>query len=437
MNLLIVGNGFDLAHGLPTRYTDFLRYCRDYNEDNLISKSNELNEEFISFVKNNIWLKFFLNSTSDLDNSKTWIDFEKEVAQVVRNIDLANPKIEDNRYFNAQSEITIEFLSNSNSERAEVFISQFCTYDERMGKFVITINSVTDIYSFIDFVYYQLRDFTRAFEIYCQKINETPIAEPIITSDRKKQMDKANFQTESYSHQARNASGYINRKDEVAGYEKLRDEASKEFSSLSSGIRIIDYLSMSKFDCILSFNYTNTYERLYGSDKTQYCYIHGKAQEKRNETNLIFGIDDDLPRGEESNNFKLIRFKKYYQRIIFKTGSEYRDWLNPQDNQTTSQNYVHIVGHSLDVSDYDVLYEIFSNQSFKIIVYYYCSEDFEDKVQKVIKLLAYKGINGRDELIRRVHGIQWSIKFVNQYDGIEGLFIKHEKTVNDDAQCQV
>jgi hypothetical protein len=194
---------------------------------------------------------------------------------------------------------------------------------------------------------------------------------------------------------------------------------------------------MSKFDCILSFNYTNTYERLYGSDKTQYCYIHGKAQEKRNETNLIFGIDDDLPRGEESNNFKLIRFKKYYQRIIFKTGSEYRDWLNPQDNQTTSQNYVHIVGHSLDVSDYDVLYEIFSNQSFKIIVYYYCSEDFEDKVQKVIKLLAYKGINGRDELIRRVHGIQWSIKFVNQYDGIEGLFIKHEKTVNDDAQCQV
>ena len=26
MNLLVVGNGFDLAHGLPTRYSDFLEF---------------------------------------------------------------------------------------------------------------------------------------------------------------------------------------------------------------------------------------------------------------------------------------------------------------------------------------------------------------------------------------------------------------------------
>lgn len=27
MNILIIGNGFDLAHGLPTKYTDFLEFC--------------------------------------------------------------------------------------------------------------------------------------------------------------------------------------------------------------------------------------------------------------------------------------------------------------------------------------------------------------------------------------------------------------------------
>ena len=85
---------------------------------------------------------------------------------------------------------------------------------------------------------------------------------------------------------------------------------------------------------------------------------------------------------------------------------------------------VHIVGHSLDKTDYDVLYEIFNYPNFRIIVYYYSPEDFEDKVQKVIRLLAYKGKNGRDELIRRVHGKQWSIKFVDQYDEKDGLFIK-------------
>ena len=26
MNLLVIGNGFDLAHGLPTRYSDFLDF---------------------------------------------------------------------------------------------------------------------------------------------------------------------------------------------------------------------------------------------------------------------------------------------------------------------------------------------------------------------------------------------------------------------------
>ena len=25
MNILVIGNGFDLAHGLPTKYGDFLR----------------------------------------------------------------------------------------------------------------------------------------------------------------------------------------------------------------------------------------------------------------------------------------------------------------------------------------------------------------------------------------------------------------------------
>lgn len=28
MNILVIGNGFDLAHGLPTKYTDFLEFCK-------------------------------------------------------------------------------------------------------------------------------------------------------------------------------------------------------------------------------------------------------------------------------------------------------------------------------------------------------------------------------------------------------------------------
>ena len=29
MDILILGNGFDLAHGLKTKYSDFLEYCKE------------------------------------------------------------------------------------------------------------------------------------------------------------------------------------------------------------------------------------------------------------------------------------------------------------------------------------------------------------------------------------------------------------------------
>ncbi|MDR2198910.1 MAG: bacteriophage abortive infection AbiH family protein [Deltaproteobacteria bacterium] len=37
MNILVIGNGFDLAHRLLTRYTDFLKYCDNYERRNSIS----------------------------------------------------------------------------------------------------------------------------------------------------------------------------------------------------------------------------------------------------------------------------------------------------------------------------------------------------------------------------------------------------------------
>ena len=30
MNILVIGNGFNLAHGLPTKYKEFLQYTTDF-----------------------------------------------------------------------------------------------------------------------------------------------------------------------------------------------------------------------------------------------------------------------------------------------------------------------------------------------------------------------------------------------------------------------
>lgn len=54
MNILVIGNGFDLAHGLPTKYMDFLLFCKiifniaeESHIERLIPKDDKSYEKWI------------------------------------------------------------------------------------------------------------------------------------------------------------------------------------------------------------------------------------------------------------------------------------------------------------------------------------------------------------------------------------------------------
>jgi hypothetical protein len=79
LNILIIGNGFDLAHKLQTKYVDFLKYCKRISQ----SKNYCISDFPIAideFLKDNIWLKYFLDITN-FEDDKTWIDFENEISK--------------------------------------------------------------------------------------------------------------------------------------------------------------------------------------------------------------------------------------------------------------------------------------------------------------------------------------------------------------------
>lgn len=113
--ILLIGNGFDLAHGLPTSYSYFLDFCdkikeillfQDFSNDewkkdiilnwdidnSIKSKlfeewntNNNLNKLFIEIydnIKINIWITYFLKKRNQL--GKNWIDFESEISNVVQ-----------------------------------------------------------------------------------------------------------------------------------------------------------------------------------------------------------------------------------------------------------------------------------------------------------------------------------------------------------------
>ena len=358
MKILIIGNGFDLAHGLPTKYTDFLERTRKFfayrngvSPDSELGKSfsdallrNGLYDEFCE-VEDNVWLEHFINRYErNLLKDNTWIDFENEVKYVVE------------KFEKMLSSRLNSVLHDANSW--DFFPKKFRDSSPEALK---SLNSATRIPAFSNFMLSHLKQFTRAFEIYCLCV--------------------------------------IN--------EKTRNNSMRVLTSHD-------------FDAVLSFNYTNTFETLYGNDKIKFCYIHGKAQPAAEKTNMIFGIDETLSDGKESTFFTFARFKKYFQRILYKTGSEYKDWIR-DIGRTGEKCEIYILGHSLGSTDHEVLKEFFKFLNYaKITIFYHDPISEIQAIEKVIEMI------GKDNLTQRVHGSNWTIRFANQYDKNIGI-MRHLK----------
>lgn len=131
-------------------------------------------------------------------------------------------------------------------------------------------------------------------------------------------------------------------------------------------------------DYVLTFNYTNTYAELYGS-KEDIIHVHGKLDDA-----IVLGINSDEYDVAGINDYKFIKYKKYYQRITKRT----LDDLNPlfsYINLTTEQKSLFILGHSLDVSDGDILTVIFD--MFDVIKIYFHDDIALDSYVKNLKLI--------------------------------------------------
>ena len=127
----------------------------------------------------------------------------------------------------------------------------------------------------------------------------------------------------------------------------------------------------------MSFNYTEIPAKIYPS-LTNTHYIHGFAEVKRPaaENNMVLGVNEYWE-GSEKNfrtNFNL--YKKFVQRIIKETGIGYKSTLahmlstyeESEQRYAQSSGYigrmnsnVYIFGHSLDVTDGDILREVIRN----------------------------------------------------------------------------
>lgn len=390
MNILVIGNGFDLAHGLPTKYTDFLEWTvGQYNFFYILKKQNsdltrsidhislripekikgieisqrvEHQEEIWNCIDENVWIEYFLPIYADREkNGKDgWIDFESEISQIIQSLDddMNSPV---SQHFNLDDKVQ----NISNVYLYQKYIDWFAkrTYKELRDTLLNDLNKLI-----------------RTLEIYlCEYV------------------------------------------------EKMETEEK------SPNINALD------IDFILSFNYTHIFTKLYNvSDRSKqevsnpFDYIHGevKIYSTIETNNMVLGIDEYLRKKRRNKDTEFIAFKKYYQRIYKQTGSKYKKWVEIIRNQIQEiddkiknqypvqipynkipnkcRNQLFIFGHSLDITDKDILRELILNDNVYTTIFYYNKDAMGQQIANLVKVI------GQDELIRRTGGNTKTIEFVPQ-----------------------
>ena len=364
--ILVVGNGFDLAHGLPTRYTDFLDFLRilkdpniDINFDhkekfiagdgeepycntdtnldykNFIAKIRDsTNEPWCEKVrklscKNNL-IDYFIRIKKEENNR--WIDFEGKLGEIVHSLDLTYKR-------------TI-----SRSENGSLAESQLL--DEVLGGEPVVFSCIRkpeydDIKKAKEILLDDLEHLTESFQLYiCNIVNKWDTKNRVLSPKYPVGVNK----------------------------------------------------------CIC-FNYTNTIERFYPSIKEEdICYIHGKARDNGRD-NLVLGIDDNLDddlKLEEYGDYTNIEFKKFYQRIYKRTGSIYKTWLQPEQT-----NDVIFYGHSLGLADREVIRELINASRHAEICFRLKKEEFGALIRNLAKDI------GKESLIEKTGEDKKAITFTS------------------------
>lgn len=434
MNILVLGNGFDLAHGLPTKYTDFLDFLKVIKQVINIKDPHDVKihwegidvrikekinhdmrnlssfeKKWKELVDNNVWIDYFLQC--DMHGNENWIDFESEISKVIKILDkdIDQYRGKDNLYS------VVEKISHP----------FFATY------FLDDIDNRT-----------QERDIEG-----CKLCANMPVG------------GQSTFLEEfRKEHPVESLNGKIT-------YKNLITKLEQDLNRLTYALEI--YLTeniekvevVKKFgeignldiDHVLSFNYTNTYEKVYGGiKKFNYDYIHGKADIRNSIelNNMVLGIDEYLQDDRKDIDTDFIVFKKYYQRIYKQTGCKYRKWvdgikmdylhflktheraerienkytnselkagLNRQAsfairNEKCKIHNLYIFGHSLDATDKDILRDLILNDNVHTTIFYHSKEELGRKIANLVKVI------GQDELIRRTGGSTRTIKFELQQD---------------------
>lgn len=142
--------------------------------------------------------------------------------------------------------------------------------------------------------------------------------------------------------------------------DKLDFDSEQRIVKQDSSLDAIEELESAK---VLTFNYTDTANRLFGIPEENTHFIHGRidfARDQKSINTMVFGIEDKEDKTENINP-DLISYQKFYQRMIKETGSDYRKFFEKPKNlgETVDDMNIIVFGHSVDPLDKEIFINCF------------------------------------------------------------------------------
>lgn len=383
--IILIGNGFDLAHGLPTRYEDFINWYWEKRVNSFVGNLTQTSEDCLCTIKmtstncDRCWnvfafnlprfnkpsgkdiiysiandteyfelsmTTFFKNICASIE-SKGWVDIEKEYYELLRNAYL-NPDsceytvAEINQQLLYMQELLAEYLLsvtsssvNCNNKIKRQIYNQICKDD-------ISISQQQVYYDYVNYLFQHADD--KYQELLCRY--------GIENHDRY-------YKTEDFKR----LKAQLAEMPEVSGAYLNQDLVFPENIML------------------LNFNYTDVADK-YGTLKVSTTnHIHGKLNAPNS---MIFGYGDEL-----DEDYKILLKQadneclKNIKSIRYLESDNYRCLLRFIES---APYQVYIMGHSCGTSDRTLLNTLFEHRNcISIKPYYYQKNDDSDNYLDIVQ----------------------------------------------------
>lgn len=337
MNILIIGNGFDLAHGLPTRYSDFLNSIKERSDFyQFLSKDTLFDIKIFNRVKRSIVLEYM---KKQLQSNDGWIDFENELKEIIDSV-CGLPDILHRRTYKNNKVIESNFIIDINrAEELPPFLYRNLLRNRSLRQDLKDKWSQKEIHELENTIRREIIDFISLFKEYIVWINECQM----------QGLTKKNI-----------------------------------FEDMS-----IDHL--------LSFNYTPTFLKLYNMNDKELqdniCFVHGKIDLKE-DSEIVMGIGSDFY--DENKHEKYVDFFKFFQCYKYSTSTSYLKWIENASKEYYDENTgavvkqsckVYVYGHSLDPTDKNILKPFLDLENSTVYIYYMNESNKEQLEHNLLKIL--------------------------------------------------